>query len=45
MEDVRFTALEQRNYMIYKSVIDSINPNYFEHVRRRFHQEDIQYVK
>jgi hypothetical protein len=41
MEDVRFTALEQKNYMIIKAVCDTIEPGIFEHVRRRFHQEDI----
>jgi len=41
MEDVRFTAVDQRNYMIQKSVIDSINPNYYEHVRQRYNQDDI----
>ena len=43
MEDVRFTAVDQRNYMIIKSVVDSINPNYFDRVRWKYHQEDIQY--
>ena len=41
MEDVRFTAVDQRNYMIIKSVVDSINPNYFDRVRWKYHQEDI----
>jgi hypothetical protein len=41
MEDIRYTALEQRNYMIYKSVLDSINPVYFENVRWRYYNDDI----
>ena len=41
MEDLRFTAIEQKNYMITKAVSDTIHPGVFEHVRWRFHQEDI----
>ena len=41
MEDVRYTALEQRNYMIIKSVSDAYNENAFEEIRWRYHQEDI----
>lgn len=43
MEDLRFTAIEQKNYMITKAISDTIHPGVFEHVRRRFHQEDILY--
>jgi hypothetical protein len=41
MEDVRFTALEQKDFMIQKAVCDALNPNIFENVRWRYHQEDI----
>jgi hypothetical protein len=41
MEDVRFTALEQKKYMITKAICDATNPGLFEHVRRRYNQEDI----
>jgi hypothetical protein len=41
MEDVRFTALEQRNYLIIKSLADSIHEGMFENIRWRYHQEDI----
>ena len=41
MEDLRFTAIEQRNYMINKAIADQYSPALFEHMRKRFHQEDI----
>ena len=41
MEDVKFTALEQRNFMIIKSLADSINPYMWDNIRWRYHQEDI----
>ena len=41
MEDLRFTALEQKNYMVTKAMCDMKNPSYFENVRWRYHQEDI----
>jgi hypothetical protein len=44
MENLRYTALDQKNYMYVKAVADSKGPNVFENVRWRFHQEDILYV-
>ena len=41
MEDVRFTAIEQKNYMITKAISDTVHPGVFEHIRWRYHQEDI----
>lgn len=41
MEDLRFTAIEQRNYMINKAVADQYSPELFEHLRERFTQNDI----
>jgi hypothetical protein len=41
MEDVRFTAIEQQNYMISKAISDATQPGYFENIRWRYHQEDI----
>lgn len=41
MEDLRYTAVEMKDYMVIKSVSDAINPSYFEHIRWRFHQEDL----
>lgn len=41
MEDLRFTAIEQREYMIHKAVADQHSPALFEHLRWRFRQEDI----
>lgn len=41
MEDVRFTALEMKDYMFVKTICDIKNPGYFENIRWRFHQEDI----
>jgi hypothetical protein len=41
MEDVRFTAIDQKNYMVYKAVSDATQPGHFENIRWRFHQEDI----
>ena len=41
MEDVRYTALEQKNYMVSKALSDKVNPAYFENIRWRYHQEDI----
>lgn len=41
MEDVRFTANEQRSYMINKAVADQYSPALFDHMRKRFYQEDV----
>ena len=41
MEDIRFNALSERQYMILKAVTDSEDPEYFEGLRKRYHQEDI----
>lgn len=41
MEDLRFTAKEQRLYMINKAIADQYSPYLFEHLRKRFNQEDI----
>lgn len=41
MEDLRFTAIEQREYMIDKAIADQYSPALFEHLRKRFNQEDI----
>jgi hypothetical protein len=41
MEDIRYTAIEQKNYMITKAISDAIHPGIFENIRWRFHQEDI----
>ena len=41
MENIRYTSLEQKNYMIQKSIADVTHPAYFENLRWRFHQEDI----
>jgi hypothetical protein len=41
LEIVRFVALEQRNYLIIKSLADSIHENMFDNIRWRYHQEDI----
>eukprot|EP00352_Strombidinopsis_acuminata_P008421 CAMPEP_0176361332 /NCGR_PEP_ID=MMETSP0126-20121128/17674_1 /TAXON_ID=141414 ORGANISM="Strombidinopsis acuminatum, Strain SPMC142" /NCGR_SAMPLE_ID=MMETSP0126 /ASSEMBLY_ACC=CAM_ASM_000229 /LENGTH=89 /DNA_ID=CAMNT_0017716847 /DNA_START=323 /DNA_END=592 /DNA_ORIENTATION=- len=40
MEDVRFCAIQERNYMILKAVCDYVDPECFEHYRARYHQED-----
>jgi len=41
MEDVRFTALDQKNYMIIKAMSDATQPGHFENIRWRYHQEDV----
>jgi hypothetical protein len=41
MEDIRYTALEQKNYVVLKALSDSIDYSVFDNVRKRFHQEDI----
>ena len=40
MEDIRFNAISERNFMILKAICDSENPAYFEALRKRFNQED-----
>jgi hypothetical protein len=41
MENLRYTALDQKNYMHLKALCDNIGPNVIENVNWRFHQEDI----
>ena len=41
MEDIKFIALEQRNYMILKVICDySGNEGTFEFLRNRYNQDD-----
>lgn len=40
MEDIRFIAIQERNYMILKSICDATDPRYFELFRSRYNQED-----
>lgn len=41
MENLRFTAVEQRAYMIEKAVADQYSPGLYELIRKRFYQDDI----
>ena len=41
MENLRYTALDQKNYMFIKAIADNQGANVFENIRWRFHQEDI----
>lgn len=41
MDEIRHTAVEQRSYMLNKAIADRYSPNLFEHIRKRFYQEDI----
>jgi hypothetical protein len=41
MENLRYTAVEQRNYMIQKAVCDQYSPALFELMRKRYHNDDI----
>ena len=40
MEDIRFNAVSERNFMILKAIWDSENPEMFELYRARYNQED-----
>ena len=40
MEDVRFVALHERNYMILKAICDYTDPKVFEFFRARYNQND-----
>jgi hypothetical protein len=44
MENLRYTALDQKNYMVVKAIADNQGPNVFENIRWRFHQEDVLYI-
>ena len=41
MEDVRFCAVQERNYMVLKAICDYADPRMFDFIRNRFNQEDI----
>ena len=47
MEDIRFTAIQERNYMILKAICDVENPDLFEVYRQRYNQEDffLSYIR
>ena len=47
MEDIRFIAVSERNYMILKAICDSENPELFEAYRSRYNQEDffLSYIR
>ena len=36
MEDVRFVALQERNYMILKAISDAKDPRYMQEFRSRY---------
>ena len=40
MEDVRFCAVQERNYMILRAICDHSDPAMFDLMRSRYHQED-----
>ena len=40
MEDVRFCAVQERNYMILKAVCDYAEPDAWDTLRSRYNQED-----
>lgn len=41
MEDIRFIAIQERNYMILKSICDRADPRLFSLFRSRYNQEDL----
>ena len=41
MEDVRYCAVQERNYMILKAICDFADPRVFGLLRSRYEQEDI----
>ena len=41
MEDIKFLAIQERNFMILKAVCDSENPELFDLYRSRYNQEDV----
>ena len=41
MEDVRFCAIQERNFMILKAICDYADPRVFNLLRSRYNQEDI----
>jgi len=41
MEDLRYTADEQRNLMINKAIADKYSPALFKHINKRFYQDDL----
>ena len=41
LEDLRYTAMEQKNYMVTKLLADNIDPRVMENVIKRYHADDI----
>ena len=41
MEDVRYVALQERNYMILKAICDYNDPQMFEFFRKRYNADDV----
>ena len=41
LEDIRFSAIDQKNYMVIKAMSDATQPGQFENIRWRYHQEDV----
>jgi hypothetical protein len=40
MEDIRFVAIQERNFMILKAICDFEDPRLFDLFRARYTQED-----
>jgi hypothetical protein len=41
LEDLRYTAIEQKNYMVIKLLADNIDPSVFENIIKRYNADDI----
>ncbi len=41
MEDIRFVAIQERNFMILKAICDREDPRFFDLFRNRYNQEDL----
>ena len=41
MEDIRFVAIQERNFMILKAICDRADPRMFTLFRSRYNQEDL----
>ena len=47
MEDIRFVAIQERNFLILKAICDHVDPELFEFYRQRYNQDDFfnSYIK
>ena len=44
MEDIKFCAVDERNYLILKSICQADQPHLFDYLRKTYYQDDLYII-